>query len=269
MRELIGVHIGGMVKGEVQALLCFEWNLDEENASHIKARYGNRKFFTTLFKAKNEGSIILLQWKNDVNGHIYEIRKPKLSKDGDLLRMDLTKEFSIMGLESKELNDKSKRGGGCNHFYAHGNWVHIGEQGYYESYNDNFGENYLNFYFAYPGLKIGNSFITKIEIETFDSIKNDNMEPMYDFMRTVMDDLSAVNRYTVGKLVELFTEHFPRTMFIEVWCNDKLLRASVDHMGEPRWRFCREDIVDGVRDKNAPWIKHPKPLELVVKELGL
>ena len=169
MRELIGVHVGGMVKEEEEVVLCFDWETDDkENASSIKARYGNRKFFTTGFKTKNVDSII-----------------------------------------------------------------------------------------------------TKIEIDTFDSIKNERMNPMYDFMKIVMDDLTAVKKYTAEELKELFTEHFPETMYINIWCTDKLLRASVDHKGEPRWRFSREDIVDGVRNSGAPWIKNPKPLELVVEELGL
>ena len=111
--------------------------------------------------------------------------------------------------------------------------------------------------------------ITKIEISTFDSTSSENMEPMYEFMRTVMDDLLAVSRYTEEELTELFTNHFPETMHINIWCQDRLLRASIDHTGVPRWRFCREDIVDGVRNSNVPWIKAEKPLELVVKELGL
>ena len=41
----------------------------------------------------------------------------------------------------------------------------------------------MDFCFAYPGLEIGNSVITKIEIATFDSVKGENMEPMYAFMR--------------------------------------------------------------------------------------
>ena len=270
MRELIGVHVGGMVKEEEEVVLCFDWETDDkENASSIKARYGNRKFFTTGFKTKNIDSIMLLRWKNDANGHVYEMRKPKLSMDGDLIRMDLTKEFEVMGLESKEASEKAKRGGGSSNYRAYGNWIHIGECGYYEPTHDNWGENHVDFYFAYPGLEIGNSIITKIEIDTFDSIKNERMNPMYDFMKIVMDDLTAVKKYTAEELKGLFTEHFPETMYINIWCTDKLLRASVDHKGEPRWRFSREDIVDGVRNSGAPWIKNPKPMELVVKELGL
>ena len=71
------------------------------------------------------------------------------------------------------------------------------------------------------------------------------------------------------ELVELFTNHFPVSMYINIWCKDKLLRASIDHKGSPQRRFCREDIVDGVRNSNTPWIKTEKPLELAVKELGL
>lgn len=271
MRDLMGIHIGGMVKDEEEVFLCFDWeqNREEEGLSRIKARYGNRKFFTTGFITKDMDSIMLLRWKNDENGHVYEMRKPELRRDGDLIRMDLTKEFASMGLQSKEADEKAKRGGGSSNFRAYGNWVHIGEYGYYESEHDSWGENHLNFYFAYPGLEIGNSVITKIEINTFDSISNENMEPMYDFMRTVMDDLSAVSRYAAEELAELFTKHFPETMYINIWCIDKLLRASVDHTGVPRWRFCREDIVNGVRNSDAPWVENKKPLELVVKELGL
>ena len=113
--------------------------------------------------------------------------------------------------------------------------------------------------------------LIKIFYSTFISsdIKDENMEPMYDFMRSVMDDLSAVSKYTENELVELFTKHFPITMHINIWCNDKVLRASIDHTGEPQRRFCRENIVDGVRDYNTPWVKTDNPLELVVKELGL
>ena len=59
----------------------------------------------------------------------------------------------------------------------------IMKEGYYETVNDSWGETHLNFCFAYPGLEIGNSVITKIEIATFDSVKGENMEPMYAFMR--------------------------------------------------------------------------------------
>ena len=270
MRELIGVNIGGMVKEEEEVFLCFEWETNrEEEAYPIKARYGNRKFFTTGFKTKDIDSIMLLRWKNDANGHSYEMRKPEIHKQGELIRIDLTKEFAVMGLESKEKEEKAKRGGGSRNFRAYGNWIYIGEYGYYQCIHDSWGEDYLDFCFAYPGLKIGNSVITKIEISTFDSTKGENMKPMYDFMREVMDDLSTVSRYTEKELAELFTNHFPETMYINIWCQDKLLRASIDHKGEPRWRFCKEDIVDGVRNSAVPWIKNPKPLELVVKELGL
>ena len=270
MRELMGIHVGSMVEGKEEVFLCFDWEQhDEEGASHIKVRYGNRKFFTTGFKTKDIDSIMLLCWKNDANEHRYEMRKPELRRDGDLIRIDLTKEFTAMGLKSRESNEKAKRGGGSSHFYAYGNWIHVGQCGYYESVHDNWGENHLNFYFAYPGLKIGNSLMTQIEISTFDSIKDENMEPMYDFMRIVMDDLSVVDRYTENELVELLTKHFPITMHINIRCNDKVLRASSDHTGEPQRRFCRENIVDGVRDYNTPWVKTDNPLELVVKELGL
>ena len=271
MRDFIGVHIGRMVKDEEEVFLCFDWaqNREEEGLYRIKARYGNRKFFTTGFKTKDIDSVMLLRWKNDANGHSYEIRKPKTCKDGNLIRMDLTKEFAAMGLESREKDEKAKRGGGSSNFRAYGNWIHVGEYGYYERIHDSWGEDYLNFCFAYPGLKIGNSVITKIEISTFDSTTDKNMELMYDFMRIVMDDLTAVNTYTADELVELFTNHFPVSMYINIWCKDKLLRASIDHKGSPQRRFCREDIVDGVRNSNATWIKTEKPLELVVKELGL
>lgn len=270
MRDLIGIHVGGMVKDKEEVFLCFDWEQkSKEGANSIKARYGNRKFFTTGFKTKDVDSIILLRWKNDANGHSYGIRKPDISRDGDLLRIDLTKEFAAMGLESKEPDEKAKRGGGSSHFYAYGNWIHIGECGYYEPVHDNWGENHLDFCFAYPGLKIGNSSVAMIEISTFDSIKDENMEPMYDFMRTVMDDLSAVDRYTENELEELFTKHFPVSMHINIWCTDKVLRASIDHTGEPQRGFCRENIVNGVRDYNVSWTKADNPLELVVKELGL
>lgn len=268
MRDLIGVHIGGMVKDEEEVFLCFDWaqNREEEGLCRIKVRYGNRKFFTTGFATKDTDSVMLLRWKNDANGHSYEMRKPEIKRGSDLLRMDLTKEFAAMGMESNEPNEKAKRGGGCRHFYAYGNWIHVGEYGYYERVHDSWGENHLNFCFAYPGLKLGNSVITKIEINTFDSITDKNMEPMYAFMRTVMDDLSAVSRYTEDELAELFTNHFPESMYINIWCEDKLLRASIDHTGLPQRRFCREDIVDGIRNSNTPWIKTESPLELVIKE---
>jgi len=270
MRDLIGIHIGGMIKDKEEVFLCFDWEQNrEEEGRHIKVRYGNRKFFTTGFKTKDMDSIMLLRWKNDTNGHIYEMRKPELFQKGDFIRMDLTKEFAAMGLESREANIKSTRGGGSSHFYAYGNWVHIGEYGFYQCIHDSWGEDHLDFYFVYPGLKIGNSVITKIEIDTFDNVSNEKIEPMYEFMRTVMEDLSAVSRYTEEELTELFTKHFPETMYINIWCTDKLLRASIDHTGVPRWRFCREDIVDGVRNSNAPWIETKSPLEMVVKELGL
>ena len=271
MRDLIGIHIGGMVKEDEDVVLCFKWeeNREEDERCRIKARYGNRKFFTTGFETKDMDSIMILRWKNDVNGHSYEMRKPEIYRDGELVRMDLTKEFAAMGLESKEESEKAKRGGGSSNFRAYGNWIHIGECGYYQCVHDSWGEDHLDFCFAYPGLKIGNSVITKIKIDTFDSTNNEKMRPMYDFMRMVMDDLSAVSRYTIGELKELFINHFPETMYINIRCQDRLLRASIDHTGVPRWRFCKEDIVDGVRNYNAPWIKAEKPLELVVKELGL
>ena len=100
---------------------------EEEGLCHIKARYGNRKFFTTGFKTKDVDSIMLIRWKNDANGHSYEMRKPEMCKDGDLLRMDLTKEFAAMGLESKEKDEKAKRGGGSSNFRAYGEWIHVGE----------------------------------------------------------------------------------------------------------------------------------------------
>ena len=50
MRELMGIHVGSMVEGKEEVFLCFDWEQhDEEGASHIKVRYGNRKFFTTGF----------------------------------------------------------------------------------------------------------------------------------------------------------------------------------------------------------------------------
>lgn len=275
MRELMGVRLGSMVKGKGEVFLCFDWEqCDEDGANCIKARYGNRKFFTTLFKTKDIDSIMLLRWKNDANGHSYEMRKPEISRSGELLRIDLTKELTAMGMELKEdgeSNLKAGRGGGISHFYAESMWIHVGECGYYYA-ERGLGEDsrdYLNFCFAYPGLKIGNSLITKIEIDTFDSINNENVEPLYDFMRTVMDEPSSVNRYTESEIVELFTKHFPITMHIDIWCNDKLLRASIDHLGMPQRWFTKQAMVDGVRDSGAEILESKSPMDLLVKELGL
>ncbi|MDY5578004.1 MAG: hypothetical protein SPF70_11160 [Lachnospiraceae bacterium] len=275
MRELMGIHVGNIVEGKEEVFLCFDWEQhDEKGASHIKVRYGNRKFFTTLFKTKDAGSIMLLRWKNDINGHCYEMKKPEISRNGDLIRVDLTKEFAAMGMklrEDNESNQKAQRGGGSSHFYAESMWIHIGEQGYYYAERAR-GENsrdYLNFCFAYPGVKIGNSLVSKIEIDTFDSIRNENMDPLYDFMNTVMDEMSAVSRYTEREVAELFTKHFPITVHIDIWCNDKLLRASIDHLGIPQRWFTRQDIVDGVRDCNSRIIESKSPLDMIVKELGL
>ena len=271
MRELKGIYLGYKIKQKEEVFLCFdsEQGCEEEGLYRIKARYGNRMFFSTGYKTRDIDSIMLLRWKNDANGPSYEMRKPKLCKDGDLIRIDLVKEFIAMGLEPNEPYEKAKRGGGCSHFYDYGNWIYIGEYGYYQIEHDNWEENHANFYFAYPGLKIGNSLISKIEIDTFDSVTGEKMEPMYHFIRTVMDDLSAVNRYTKDELIELFTKHFPVTMYINIACKDKSLIANINHTGEPQRGFLKKNIVDGVRDYNTKWIKIEKPLELVVKELGL
>ena len=150
-------------------------------------------------------------------------------------------------------------------------WIHVGEHGYYyaEHVGGEDSRDCLNFRFAYPGIMIGNSLIAKIEVDTFDSISDEDMEPLYDFMRTVMDEPSAVSRYTENELVELFTKHFPKTMHIDIWCKDKLLRTSIDHLGRPQRWFMKQDIVDGIRDYNSEKVEAEKPLELVVKELGL
>ncbi len=275
MRDLMGVYLGNMVKGNEEVFLCFDWEqCDKEGASCIKVRYGNRKFFTTLFKTKDLDSIILLWWKNDANGHGYEIRKPEISRSGDLIRLDLTKEIVAMGLEMKEAegaNQKSQRGGGSRHFYAESMWMHVGEYGYYyaERAGGEDSREYLNFCFVYPGVKIGNSVVKKIEIDTFDSISDENVEPLYNFMRTVMDEASAVSKYSEDDLAELFTKNFPITMHIDIWCDDKLLRASIDHLGMPQRWFSRQNIVDGKRNYNSEVIETKTPLELVVKELGL
>ncbi len=59
MRELIGIHGGNMIEGKEEVFLCFDWEQhDKEEASHIKVRYGNRKFFTTGFKTKDIDGII-------------------------------------------------------------------------------------------------------------------------------------------------------------------------------------------------------------------
>ena len=276
MRDLMGVHLGSMVKGKEEVFLCFGWDSSnqDEGMSRIKARYGNRKFFSTLFKTKDIDSIVLLRWKNDAAGHSYEIRKPETRRSGDLIRLDLTKEFAAMGMElygDKESNQKSQRGGGSSHFYAESMWIHVGEHGYYyaEHVGGEDSRDCLNFRFAYTGIMIGNSLIAKIEVDTFDSISDEDMEPLYDFMRTVMDEPSAVSRYTENELVELFTKHFPKTMHIDIWCKDKLLRTSIDHLGRPQRWFMKQDIVDGIRDYNSEKVEAEKPLELVVKELGL
>ena len=179
MRDLMGVHLGSMVKGKEEVFLCFGWDSSnqDEGMSRIKARYGNRKFFSTLFKTKDIDSIVLLRWKNDAAGHSYEIRKPETRRSGDLIRLDLTKEFAAMGMElygDKESNQKSQRGGGSSHFYAESMWIHVGEHGYYyaEHVGGEDSRDCLNFRFAYPGIMIGNSLIAKIEVDTFDSISD-------------------------------------------------------------------------------------------------
>lgn len=282
MRKLMGVNIGIWVKEKEKVFLCFDWAYrEEEGASCIKARYGNRKFFTTIFKTKDTDSIMLLRWKNDPNGHSYEMRKPEISRRGDLIRLDLTKEFAAMGMELKENDELYQifQSGGCSRSYydykrlryGESRWINVGEHGYY--YAECFGAedsiNYLNFCFAYPGVKIGNSLITKIEIQTFDSISCENMDPFYDFMGTVMDEPLAVSRYTEAELVQLFTKHFPLSMHMNIWCNDKLLRASIDHLGNPQFWFEKNDIVNGIIDYNSKRIETKTPLEMVVKELGL
>lgn len=273
MRDLMGISLGGMVKGNEQVFLCFDWaQNDEAGASCIKVRYGNRKFFTTLFKTKDADSIMLLRWKNDADGNSYEMKKPAISRTGDLFKLDLAKEFVAMGLESKFADeDNHKRGGGSSHFYASSTWIHVGDHGYYyaEHVNGEDSRDYLNFCFEYPGIRIGNSLIRKIEIDTFDSIRDENMEPLYEFMRTVMDEPVAVSEYQEEALVELFTKHFPITMHMDIWCQDKLLRASIDHLGiPPRW-FAKHNIIDGVKKLNAETIATDVPLEFVIKELGI
>lgn len=270
MRDVMGVRLGSMVKDKEEVWLCFDWKFSnqDEGMSRIKVRYGNRKFFSTLFKTGDIDSIMLLRWKNDANGHSYEIRKPEISHSDDLFRIDLTKEFAAMGMELYEDNGstlKSKISGG----YVSSEWIHVGEYGYYYTKYDD-GEDsreFLKFCFAYPGVKIGNSLVTKIEIDTFDS--TENMEPLYDFMRTVMDEPSAVVRYTEDEIAELFKKHFPRTMHIDIWCQDKLLSASIDHLGSPHRWFTKKDIVNEIRNYNLKKIEAESPLELVVKELGL
>ena len=259
-----------MVKEEEEVFLCFDWEscLEGDNVNPIKVRYGNKKFFTTLFKTKNIDSIILLRWKNDANGHSYEIRKPETRRDGKLIRIDLTKELKKMGMELVEpieLSEKLEIA--CKPSYAGSRWIHIGEYGYYESkysYCD-MSRYYLNFCFAYPGIKIGNSLIMKIEIYTFESISSEHMNPFYDFIRTVMDDLSAVSRYTEKELVEIFTKYVPETMYIDIYCKDKVLSGNIDDLGEPQRWFRKKNIVDRTID----YIETQNPLELLVKELGL
>ncbi len=268
MRDVMGVDIGKMVKEEEEVFLCFDWEscLEGDNVNPIKVRYGNKKFFTTLFKTKNIDSIILLRWKNDANGHSYEIRKPETHRDGKLIRIDLTKELKKMGMELVEpieLSEKLEIE--CKPSYAGSRWIHIGEYGYYESEYDSWGKNFLNFYFAYPGIKIGNSLITKIEITAFDSISSENMKPLYDFMRTVMDNSSAVNTYTENEFVEIFSKHIPENMHIDIYCKENVLSASIDYLGQPQRWFRKKNIVD----KTIDYIETQNPLELLVKELGL
>ena len=269
MRDVRRIDIGRLLKNEEEVYLCFEEKSSAEKEGRtIKAYYGNEKFFTTIYETKDIDSIMLLHLRNDENGYSYEMRRPEISLDADFVSLDLIKELTAMGLQLEESNENNQD------FlcYQFGNQMSVGKYGYYKSEMLNVSmlmRYYLKCYFSYSGVKIGNSLVTKIEISTYDGIENEILEPLYEFLRTIMDDLSAVNRYTEKELVELLTKHVPVSMHMDIWCKDKLIRASIDDRGPSQRSFCREDIVDGVINSNSSWIKTENPLELVVKELGL
>ena len=70
------------------------------------------------------------------------------------------------------------------------------------------------------------------------------MDPLYDFMGTVMDEPSEVSRYIYrsgGPFYKIFSKYYAYR-YLE---NDKLLRVSIDHLGMPQRWIMRQNIVMG------------------------
>ena len=99
MRELMGIHVGSMVEGKEEVFLCFDWEQhDEEGASHIKVRYGNRKFFTTGFKTKGIKSDLPNKEKSRINQNFIQL---PISKFKNKIK-ELCSRYNIKYMEINE-----------------------------------------------------------------------------------------------------------------------------------------------------------------------
>lgn len=113
MVKLMGVNLDQIIKGEECVFLCFDWLQDhEKQGRRIKVRCGNRKFLTTRFETDDSESIRFVRWKNHVDDSVFEIIRPDVVIDQNLIKIDLTKEFNKMGIclyDGEELDGRLVR----------------------------------------------------------------------------------------------------------------------------------------------------------------
>ena len=273
MLDLEGVNLSLLIKGDEEVFLCYERLRDsDQKGLTIKARCDNRKFLRTCSKTGDSDSIRLLIWKNSGANSIYQMINPDITIEKDFVKIDLEKEFASLGVtmyEGEEFNSRYLMTRGrfpltC----AEGIPVSVGTYGYYYTRHTWLDcSNYdLYFRFASPGVKIFRNRVREIKIDTFDGISR--MDEFYEFINSVMDGSLECTGYSEEKLTELMKNHLPKSMYIELTCENRVLRAGIDHLGgEPRRWFESYAVENEEKIDYTGRIASEDPLENVIYEL--
>ena len=124
----------------------------------------------------------------------------------------------------------------------------------------------LYFRFVSPGVKIFRNRVREIKIDTFDGISR--MDEFYEFINSVMDGSLECPEYSEEKLTELIKNHLPKSMYIELTCENRVLRAGIDHLGgEPRRWFESYAVENGEKVDCTGRIASEDPLGNILIEL--
>ena len=268
MKELRCIDLSRLISSGDKVFLCFEPSADNEDALMIKARFGNRKFLTTRRGTDDAGSVCLLRWKNEAGDCIYESIRPEVKTEKGLIRIDIEKEFALRGIslnEGQELDsdlDFRKR-------HIWGERINTGEKGFYfleGSWADS-SRDELKVFFSKPGLKFFGSRVRRIWIDTFESLSGERTKPFYEYLNSAIDGGSEASDITDEKLEKLLREHLPESMYIELLCEDRLLRAGIDHLGEVRRWYMKQSIEEGVKESGVKTASED-PLGGLIREAG-
>ena len=283
MEQMMGVVIGGaggIIDGDNEVFLCFDWqgeNRQEENERQgwrIKAKCGKRKYLTTLFRTQQSDSIRIVIWKRDGAERKYEIIKPAVVLEKDLLRVDLEKELAAVGVSIDHGGDFDRRfdrirSCGWKVPYADSHWITIGKNGFYykESVWLDSSREFAEFRFSPPGAKMFNARVLEMNIDTFDSLEYDRTAPFFAFIQTVIDGVSDGKEYKDEVLTDVLKNHLPEETHFEIECADREFSVSVHHIGRPANWYLRRTLENGVKIHSTGRIESEDPLEELIREL--